>query len=488
MVENNASFYREKLYKKNANGAPGQRQESSGKRTQKNDVRTRSFHYAIQQDGTLLGEALWKKRKAEGKPYRFADEATIRTLSSSIPPSQHRQLYFPRSTEISLAKVESLLQSSLLEFKRQASLPTEPKAPKEPFASSSLNTPTPVHFSSSSSFQNQQNENNGGDRSRNSYQQKFEDKNRAPPSQYPKSYSGDPSVGGKEREMSNPSQKFSTAADHSRIVPPPEDDEFDDDILDDFDPDLAVSEHINNNGRRKSTQTTNTSFDATNLEDRRETSFNYHPPQDERKGSNYGDYNARHDVENHPFINHTNHLQNDPNGNDFYNGSSFDSNNFNRNHERGSTVYPPSTGNQNNFDAQRYNSYGGDNGDDVPLCPGHGLPCRCLTANTSINMGREFYKCSLPEGQSCEFFQWKDGMEGNWNDNHSNGGTNGNMDRGQILEMNEENRRVFGHRSFRPGQKDVIEQAIQGRDVFVLMPTGYVKLFCLVFILAVLAI
>ena len=112
---------------------------------------------------------------------------------------------------------------------------------------------------------------------------------------------------------------------------------------------------------------------------------------------------------------------------------------------------------------------------DYYYSTGHNLPCRCLTANTSTNMGRQFYKCSLPEGQSCEFFQWKDGMEGNWNDSYGTGGTNGNTNGGQTLDMHEENRRVFGHRSFRKGQKDVIEKAIQGKDVFVLMPTGYVK-------------
>ena len=31
---------------------------------------------------------------------------------------------------------------------------------------------------------------------------------------------------------------------------------------------------------------------------------------------------------------------------------------------------------------------------------------------------------------------------------------------------------IFGHRHFRPGQKDCIEAALQGRDVFCLMPTG----------------
>lgn len=49
---------------------------------------------------------------------------------------------------------------------------------------------------------------------------------------------------------------------------------------------------------------------------------------------------------------------------------------------------------------------------------------------------------------------------------------------GDTLDVNNENRRVFGHSGFRPGQKDVIENAMQGRDVFVLMPTGGGKSLC----------
>ena len=41
-----------------------------------------------------------------------------------------------------------------------------------------------------------------------------------------------------------------------------------------------------------------------------------------------------------------------------------------------------------------------------------------------------------------------------------------------------ESRHKFGHRSFRPGQQDVIANAIAGRDVFVLMPTGGGKSLC----------
>ena len=45
-------------------------------------------------------------------------------------------------------------------------------------------------------------------------------------------------------------------------------------------------------------------------------------------------------------------------------------------------------------------------------------------------------------------------------------------------DIHYENRRKFGHKTFRPGQQQIIEQAISGRDVFVLMPTGGGKSLC----------
>ena len=117
---------------------------------------------------------------------------------------------------------------------------------------------------------------------------------------------------------------------------------------------------------------------------------------------------------------------------------------------------------------------------DVPMCPRHDRPCRILTASTSTNAGRQFYKCSMPDGDQCDFFEWTDGKEGNWNNNEDFSDADGSRYNtgGQVLDIYQENRRKFGHSSFRPGQKDVIEHAMKGQDVFVLMPTGGGKSLC----------
>lgn len=116
--------------------------------------------------------------------------------------------------------------------------------------------------------------------------------------------------------------------------------------------------------------------------------------------------------------------------------------------------------------------------DDVnaPLCTGHGRPCILLTASTATNNGRQFYKCGIPGDQNCNHFEWADGMAGNVYSNA--GGAGGGSKDGTVLDMHKENQRKFGHRSFRKGQAKVIEQAMSGRDVFVLIPTGGGKSLC----------
>jgi hypothetical protein len=137
--------------------------------------------------------------------------------------------------------------------------------------------------------------------------------------------------------------------------------------------------------------------------------------------------------------------------------------------------------------------------DVVPHCSGHHIPCRTFTARSEANHGRQFYKCSINDPQQqCDFFQWVDGVNTSSNNNNNNNG----MNNGTAASWNEtstrsnvynitldrtltttkdpivESRHKFGHRSFRPGQQDVITNAIAGRDVFVLMPTGGGKSLC----------
>ena len=115
---------------------------------------------------------------------------------------------------------------------------------------------------------------------------------------------------------------------------------------------------------------------------------------------------------------------------------------------------------------------------DAPSCPGHNEPCRIATAQTEANRGRQFYTCSRPQGEQCDFFQWVDGMEGNLNGSIM-GSMNGlGENTGDVKDIFQENRRKFGHHSFREGQKGVIQNAVNGRDVFVLMPTGGGKSLC----------
>ena len=183
------------------------------------------------------------------------------------------------------------------------------------------------------------------------------------------------------------------------------------------------------------------------------------------------------------------------NSNDYGNSNSFgnDSNNSNS-YGQASNGYGNSNSigndNNNNSYGQTSNDYAASSSsfapppavrsgsDSAPLCPGHNVPCRSLTASTSTNAGRQFYKCSLPEDQQCDFFQWQDGMESNWNDDDAGGVADADYNSGELKDMFAENRRKFGHPCFRPGQQQVIEHAIQGRDVFVLMPTGGGKSLC----------
>ncbi|CAN0100849.1 unnamed protein product, partial [Pylaiella littoralis] len=129
--------------------------------------------------------------------------------------------------------------------------------------------------------------------------------------------------------------------------------------------------------------------------------------------------------------------------------------------------------------------YGGNDDDlddeDVPRCE-HGERCVKLTSSSEYNPGREFYKCSLPQngGDQCDFFQWLDGEGTNDSSRRVSGGGGmpGGIAREGQLNIYTQVSRIFGHAKFRNGQEEVIVDAMKGKDVFVLMPTGGGKSLC----------
>ena len=154
-----------------------------------------------------------------------------------------------------------------------------------------------------------------------------------------------------------------------------------------------------------------------------------------------------------------------------------------------------------------------------------GVNCDCgeeavkIETKKGANAGRIFFGCRC---KKCDFFQWEDqgsaaGDQYQYNNDNGprydeNAGGGGvqqqqqqyydltttqqppvqpqnnnvveivaNRDAGTLRETKDfvhENGEVFGHRSFRPGQREVVGAAIEGRDCFVLMPTGGGKSLC----------
>lgn len=128
-----------------------------------------------------------------------------------------------------------------------------------------------------------------------------------------------------------------------------------------------------------------------------------------------------------------------------------------------------------------------------------GLPCILLTSRQEGSMDQKFYAC--PKGRTddgnCRFFQWEKPTERNFT---TSSGPIFDSTRYAILlvllmsvssiqvlciyyiplisrQLSNKNHKTelfhrFGHVNYRLGQLECVEAALQGRDVFCLMPTG----------------
>jgi hypothetical protein len=107
-----------------------------------------------------------------------------------------------------------------------------------------------------------------------------------------------------------------------------------------------------------------------------------------------------------------------------------------------------------------------------------GRPSVIRTASSGPNQGRQWLGCANkyePQG-GCPFFAWADGQPGNQpsiNNTNTRLIVGGESSPVRVLrDFAVELTRRFGHHTFRPGQRECVEAALDGRDVFCLMPTG----------------
>jgi hypothetical protein len=546
-----------------------------------------------------LGEELWRTRRRSQTPYVFIDEGRIAAAATNASNGDTvlRRLYQPAS-EVTLCKLEHIINTLSIQYQRISSLPPEPPPPppskrvvekigtvdngnkdvnvsfssgqypsSSTTSSKNLNTSalgplsslssvplstsatsssssigtiaiTPSSNTSHTSFRPPQ-----PDKDYSFYDSSFihrqgSQQQPPPPPLLQNRYHaagivnpGNSSVGEGNNNGIRPQTAAATTNTTARVSaeakyahcdrmgsipqPPEEDDIYDDydHIFATIDVDKVISSlqqqqqsgsslHNTNNNKTNyypattTTTTTMTSNSNSNMQQSTPIGgFDY-------GNNNYYDENDNNSNNNNNNTNHTGSSSStnwhsvssesssiprnsNNNNNNIWLGNDNNGYNNSNNNNNNSSIYPKSnsSGGHSNMTSNNINN---NNNNNVPLCSGHGILCRILTANTSINMGRQFYKCSIVnDDQKCDFFQWVDGIECNTTFNTINNDTMllpTTTSRGDIRDMNEGNRRVFGHRSFRPGQQAVIQKAIEGRDVFVLMPTGYVVFLCVYYV------
>jgi hypothetical protein len=509
MIQNNLLYQREKCLRNvgsNSNhnwigSNPNCTENASPTGTTTTTTTTCIFHYAVQSNGSTLGEELWKKRCESGRSFEFV-------APSNVDRQQQQQQQQPLQ-RISWSSLKSMIQTMGMVVADEVStltvaMPPPPPQQQQQVISSTMSPPLSSnwngfqqpHLPSTHEYNNSNNNNiNKENQHHSNHSESCSSMTNILPN--PRCDRSiivrQPAVTSSSWGGSNNYDNLycATVSRHDKDKDDDDDDDdddFDDSILADFDVDQVVSQHRQSSGgsssssnstRIRSPSLGNTlplasTVTAVSIQSRNNHA-SYSNLSQSLSGGGLSVSLATQTKPRIPFdygdIEPWSLANND-------NSCNTVTNNFN-------TKDPSFTAPNDEHPHQPLQQSEDDdnNKNNVPLCDGHNLPARLLTANTSANMGRQFYKCSLLEGENCGFFQWQDGMEGNWNNNSSNDATNTrgggritspftSTTRGDIRDMLEANRRVFGHQSFRKGQREVIEKAMEGRDVFVLMPTG----------------